>query len=326
MISESAAAPAEGAEPAPLDPRLNGALELVSDAVYVLDRDGRYLLFNRAAEAYFGVSRELVLGREIWEAFPQGRGTPFETAVRKALDEGAESRFETASAMRPNHTVELRIAPLSGVGAMVVLSDVSGRGEADQRLQLLVNELNHRVKNSMAVVQGLARQSFAASRSLEQAREDFTGRLVAFAAAHDVITEQNWEGADLRQLIERTLAGPLLVGRRVVLAGPLVRIPPKTALSLALALHELATNAFKYGALSNDEGQVRVTWTAAGSAGAIRLSLTWTESGGPPVAQPARRGFGVRLLERALGADLGGEVKLRFEPAGLVCEIEAPAS
>lgn len=326
MTSERAVSPSPSADGPPLDPRLAEALELVSDAVYVLDREGRYVVFNRAAEQYFGASRELVLGREIWEVFPQGRGTPFEAAVRRALEEGAETRFETASAVRPNHTVELRIAPLTGVGVAVALCDVSGRSEADQRLQLLVNELNHRVKNSMAVVQGLARQSFAASRSLEQARDDFTGRLVAFAAAHDVITEQNWEGADLRQLIERTLAGQLLADRRVVLEGPQVRISPKTALSLSLALHELVTNAFKYGALSNDEGQVQVSWTASGAAGAVRLHLIWAESGGPPVAQPERRGFGVRLLERALAVDLGGQVRLRFEPTGLVCEIEAPAS
>lgn len=325
MTTEPAVSPAMPAGDALLDHRLAQALELVSDAVYVLDREGRYLVFNQAAEQYFGVSRDLVLGRPIWEVFPQGRGTPFEAAIRRALDEGAESRFETASAVRPSHTVELNVAPLTGVGVTVALSDVSGREAADQRLQLLVNELNHRVKNSMAVVQGLARQSFAASRSLEQAREDFTGRLVAFAAAHDVITEQNWEGADLRQLVERTLAG-LLANGRVVLEGPHVRISPKTALSLSLAPHELATNAFKYGALSNDEGRVRVSWTAAGAAGAIRLHLTWTERGGPPVAEPERRGFGVRLLERALAVDLGGQVKLGFELAGLICEIEAPAS
>lgn len=326
MTSEPAVSSAPAPVEPPLDPRLAEALDLVSDAVYVLGRDGRYLVFNRAAEHYFGASRELVLGRDIWEVFPQGRGTPFEAAIRRAMEEGAESRFEAASAVRPNYTVEVRIAPLTGVGVAVALSDVSGRHAADQRLQLLVNELNHRVKNSMAVVQGLARQSFAASRSLEQAREDFTGRLVAFAAAHDAITEQNWEGAHLRQLIEHTLAGQLLESGRMVLEGPHVRIAPKTALSLALALHELATNAFKYGALSTDEGQVRVNWTVAGAAGAIRLHLTWAESGGPPVAQPERRGFGVRLLERALAVDLEGQVRLRFEPAGLVCEIEAPAS
>lgn len=326
MTSEPAASPDALPPQPPLDPRLAEALELVSDAVYVLDREGRYLVFNRAAEQYFGASRDLVLGRPIWEVFPQGRGTPFESAIRKALDEGIESRFETPSAMRPNHLVELRIAPLTGVGVTVALSDISGRDAADQRLQLLVNELNHRVKNSMAVVQGLARQSFAASRSLDQAREDFTGRLVAFAAAHDVITEENWEGADLRQLVERTIAGQLLANGRVALEGPHVRISPKTALSLSLALHELATNAFKYGALSNDEGRVRVSWTAAGAAAAIRLHLTWAEAGGPPVVQPERRGFGLRLLERALAVDLGGQVKLRFEPAGLVCEIEAPVS
>jgi PAS domain S-box-containing protein len=309
----------------PVGERLAQALEHVSDAYYALDRDWRYVIFNRAAEQFFGLSRDLVLGRDMWEVFPQGRGGPFEEALRAAMDQGLTRIAETDSVLRPGHRVALTVAPLPDIGVAVILNDVTERQQADERMRLMVGELNHRVKNSMAVVQAIARQTFAASTSLEQAREDFTSRLVALGQAHDVVTAQEWEGADLRELVGRTLAGQLQ-GRRLTAEGPLIRIPPRMGVNLALGLHELATNAIKHGALSNEHGQVRLTWSCDGTAGAVRLRLRWAESGGPPVIPPRRQGFGTRLLERALATDLGAEVRLRYEPAGLVCDIEAPVA
>lgn len=209
--------------------------------------------------------------------------------------------------------------PLRLLGATV---DITDRKRAELHLRLLVNELNHRVKNSLATIQAIAAQSFNASRSLAQAQEAFSSRIVALAEAHDLLTRENWEGAELHDLTSRLV---LLHGgaARFELIGPAIRLSPRTALSLSMALHELATNAVKYGALSTPEGRVTIRWDLAPGPGAERLDLTWTESGGPPVTPPSRRGFGSRLIERGLAAELSGEASIRFEPDGVVCHIRA---
>lgn len=209
--------------------------------------------------------------------------------------------------------------PLRLLGATV---DITDRKRAELHLRLLVNELNHRVKNSLATIQAIAAQSFNASRSLAQAQEAFSSRIVALAEAHDLLTRENWEGAELHDLASRLA---LLHGgaARFELIGPAVRLSPRAALSLSMALHELATNAVKYGALSTPAGRVTLQWNLTPGPGAERLDLTWTESGGPPVTPPTQRGFGSRLIERGLAAELSGEAAIRFEPDGVVCHIRA---
>ncbi|MBU4436227.1 MAG: PAS domain-containing protein [Alphaproteobacteria bacterium] len=200
--------------------------------------------------------------------------------------------------------------------------DITERKRAETHLRLLVNELNHRVKNSLATIQAIAAQSFNGTHSLPQAREAFSNRIVALAEAHDLLTRENWESAELHELASNLA---LLHGgaARFSLIGPSVRLSPRAALSLSMALHELATNAVKYGALSVPEGRVTIAWDMAPSDGAERLDLTWTETGGPPVTPPSRRGFGSRLIERGLAAELSGEAVIRFEPQGVVCQIRA---
>jgi PAS domain S-box-containing protein len=214
--------------------------------------------------------------------------------------------------------------PLRVVGATV---DITDRKRAELHLRLLVNELNHRVKNTLATIQAIAGQTFHAARSLPQAQEAFSARIVALAEAHDLLTRENWEGAELTDVLARlqTLHG---APERFSLAGPSVRLAPRMALSLSMALHELATNAVKYGALSMPSGRVRIDWSVApgaraGTGGGPRLLLTWRESGGPPVLPPTRRGFGSRLIERGLAAELSGEANIDFLPEGVLCRIEA---
>ena len=214
--------------------------------------------------------------------------------------------------------------PTRVVGATV---DITERKKAELHLRLLVNELNHRVKNSLATIQAIAAQTFHAARSLPQAQEAFSARIVALAEAHDLLTRENWEGADLSDLLTRLEAlhgGPLHadVGR-FVFSGPPVRLSPRMALSLSMALHELATNAVKYGALSIPTGQVRIAWSVASGPVHPRLTLTWTESGGPAVSPPTRRGFGSRLIERGLASELSGEAHIDFLPHGVVCRVSA---
>jgi len=209
--------------------------------------------------------------------------------------------------------------PARVVGATV---DITDRKRAELHLRLLVNELNHRVKNSLATIQAIAAQTFHAARSLPQAQEAFSARIVALAEAHDLLTRENWEGADLLDLLGRLEAlhgGP----ERFLTEGGSVRLSPRMALSLSMALHELATNAVKYGALSTREGQVRIAWTVVAGGAHPRLVLTWTELGGPAVSPPSRRGFGSRLIERGLAAELSGEARIDFQPDGVVCRIEA---
>jgi len=205
------------------------------------------------------------------------------------------------------------------VGAVVNITD---RKRSELHLRLLINEMNHRVKNSLATIQAIAAQSFNGSHPLPQAQEAFTNRIIALAEAHDLLTHENWEGADLYDVAER-LAALHGGAARFELSGPAVRLSPKTALSLSMALHELATNAIKYGALSTPAGRVRIAWDFAPGDGAERLDLTWTERGGPPVAPPAERGFGSRLIERGLAAELSGSAAIDFLPDGVVCRIQA---
>ncbi|HEX8578082.1 MAG TPA: sensor histidine kinase, partial [Allosphingosinicella sp.] len=205
------------------------------------------------------------------------------------------------------------------IAQLAVSRDISQRKKAEEHQRLLINELNHRVKNTLALVQGLALQSFRDGRDPAEARTAFQHRLAALAAAHDLLTRESWEGATLRGLAEGALGHLIGQERRVEISGPDVTLGPKAAVSLVMALHELSTNASKYGALSVPSGRVTVAWTLDGD----RLRLEWREQGGPPVTAPGRRGFGLRMIERALAADLGGGVAMEFEPTGLICRIEA---
>lgn len=207
------------------------------------------------------------------------------------------------------------------LGMIGVNVDITERQEAERGRELLVAELNHRVKNTLAVVQAIAHQTFRSSASPIEARKSFEGRLTTLSAAHNLLTQTNWERVPLKELADLTLGGSGTNANRISISGPNILLPPKEAVSIAMALHELCTNAVKYGALSNDEGRITVTWAQPKSD---HLELRWVESGGPPVVSPTHRGFGSLLLERTLAQDLEGEVKIEFRPEGLVCSIVAP--
>ncbi|MFE1597289.1 sensor histidine kinase [Methylobacterium sp. ID0610] len=203
--------------------------------------------------------------------------------------------------------------------------DVTERRRSEDHLRLLIHELNHRVKNTLATVQSIAMQSLRLlhGREASSAREAFVARLIALARAHDVLTRESWEGADLGEVVAGATApleGPHGRRARFRVEGPPLRLPPRMALSIAMALHELGTNAVKYGALSTVEGQVSISWSIA--EGELRLS--WRESGGPPVTAPERTGFGSRLIGQSLARELAGSVSLDYAREGVVCTIRAP--
>jgi two-component sensor histidine kinase len=162
---------------------------------------------------------------------------------------------------------------------------------------------------------------------MEQVREDLEGRLFALSRVHDVLTRENWNGANLREVVEQAVEPYRRADDgRFHLAGEDARLSPRMALAIALALQELATNAVKYGALLNATGVVRITWTITGAAANRRLMLCWEEAGGPVVDPPTRRGFGSRLIERSFAMELGGQARLEFPPEGVRCTIDAPVS
>jgi PAS domain S-box-containing protein len=296
-------------------------LESISDAFYAVDREWRLTYVNRIAEQWWGRSREELLGQVFWNAFPQTKGSRSHAAHLEAAAERKVVRLETVSPVI-GRWVDVSIFP-SGAGLSVYFRDITERKHAEERQRLLVNELNHRVKNSLAVVQAIARQTLREGRDMVEAREALSARLVALAAAHDVLIQENLSGSDLTDVIERTVLAQLDRPERVRLEGPHVEAPAHAALSLSLALHELATNALKYGALSTAAGRVEVSWRVAEGNGARWLHLRWAECGGPQVKPPSRRGFGSRLIERALAVELGGAVRLDFDPDGVICEIDA---
>jgi PAS domain S-box-containing protein len=246
-----------------------------------------------------------------WAA-ARAAGVSYEIECRYRRRDGAY-RWYLARA-EPLKTAEGRITGWVGSS-----SDIHDRVRAEDQQRLLINELNHRVKNTLATVQSLATQSAAQGRTTAEYRQLFEGRLLSLSAAHDLLTATNWEGVSLPDLVARAIE-PWAGGHRFSLSRAPVWLSPRQALSISLALHELATNAAKYGALSSPAGHVAIAWEMAGD----QLRLHWQERGGPTVNPPVQRGFGSRLLERSIGHELGAQVELAFPPAGVEYKLVLP--
>ena len=197
--------------------------------------------------------------------------------------------------------------------------------QAESHRALLIDELNHRVKNTLAVVQAIAARTFAGIPATSAARQAFEARLIALAQAHNVLSDEHWEAASLHDILAAVLKPHALRGReRFVIDGPDVRLAPQTAIALGMALHELATNAAKYGALSTSQGRVFINWSLIEAADGPHVALTWREAGGPAVRPPERRGFGTTLIERGFSGESGGAAVLQYEPDGLTATFDVP--
>ncbi|MBG0792052.1 response regulator [Methylocystis sp. H62] len=210
---------------------------------------------------------------------------------------------------------------ITAVGCWAI--DISDRKRAEEHKELLIHELDHRVKNTLTIVQSIASQTFKGAQVGQIKVDDFSSRLCALSDAHDVLTRGHWIAADLRELVVNAAQLHGAAGRFSV-EGPNLKLKPKAALALAMGLHELSTNAVKYGALSNKEGQVNVCWSIDPTADLPLLHLRWKEKGGPSVAPPMHRGFGSKLLEKLLASDLQGTISLDFAPDGVTCAVSAP--
>ncbi|HET6520013.1 MAG TPA: HWE histidine kinase domain-containing protein [Geminicoccaceae bacterium] len=249
-----------------------------------------------------------------------------EAVNRKLAVEVAEHRRTEAALDRARAELEEKVgertAALSRANELLQ-REIDERRRAQEQQQLLLRELNHRVRNTLATVQSLVTQTLLSSPAPEAFAEAFTGRLMALAHVHTALTQSNWRGATLRGLALAELAPYRSSEGRdnVAIEGDAVSLPPQPALALSLALHELATNAAKHGALSVPEGRVGLSWSVRDTPDGAQLAVEWVESGGPPVAPPSRRGFGTRLIERIVAHELGGSSRLEFREEGVRCEV-----
>ncbi len=305
-------------------------LDALPAAIYTTDADGRLTFFNQASVDLSG--RTPVLGNDAWSVAgklfrPDGTPIAYEDCpIAVALKTGQPVRGTEKIVERPDGT-RVPVLPYPTplydtdgrmVGAVNMLVDITERKQAEEQKTLLLRELAHRINNTFAVILAIAQQSLRASYSAEDFAATFTGRLQALAQAHNLLLAKDWTGADLGDLAKGQLAPFCFdVEERCVIEGPKVRLLPAQVIALGVVLHELGTNAAKYGALSNNSGRVALNWTAKDG----RVRLTWTERNGPKVAPPERKGLGSKLIERGLPA---ATIDWRFEPDGVVCIIDLP--
>ena len=321
------------APPSPQPDLTLDVLGLVADSVICTDESGRILVFNPAAERSFGYRASEVIGHPVEILLPESDRAQHVHQVRGfASKEGAVYRLMgdlrevrgrrkngevfPAEATLSRHTVEGRTV------LAVVHRDITERKELEELREAASRELDHRLRNVLSVVHSLISISAASAGTVEEFRESLTGRLTALAATQSALRF----GAQRRTSLSDLLLAELTQyqtpdGAKIVLEGPPVSVGPGAAQLLALAVHELATNASKYGALSTAGGRVAVTSAFEGEAGAGPLVIQWREDGGPPVTPPERQGFGTRLITQVVARALRADVAMDFRPQGLVCRM-----
>ncbi|EIM29363.1 sensor histidine kinase [Microvirga lotononidis] len=297
-------------------------------------------VFELVNEAYYQlVGRREIIGKPLLEALPEVADQGFIELLDNVyrtkepfVGHGISVYLQRDASKDPEERfVDFVYQPIrDGDGQITGIfaegSDVTERVRSEEHQRLLLNELNHRVKNTLATVQSITSQTLRMAGSTKGAQEAIESRLFALSRAHDVLTRENWDGAWIKEVVRHAMQPFQTTGHsRIHCHGHDVRLPPNTTLALAMVLQELATNAVKYGSLSNETGEVQISWHVDRSRERPHLLLTWEEKGGPPVAPPSRRGFGTRLVERSLAqGHLAGEAKIDFCESGVVCTIDAP--
>jgi PAS domain S-box-containing protein len=308
---------------------LAAIVESSEDAIISKDLDGTIRSWNGSAEKLFGYTASEIIGKSILTIIPPERlceETEIITRIRKG--ERVE-HYETMRRRKDGSLVDLSltVSPMfdrdgNVVGASKIARDITERRQLERVKEHLINEIKHRVKNTLGTVQAMATQTFRKAPAEE--RNLFVGRIHALADAHDVLTQRNWGNVSLSELVTRLLHPFVdIKQKRMSVDGPNTEISPNRALLLAMVLHEMGTNAIKFGALSNDAGTVEVVWDLVHGPDGRRLKLVWTERGGPPVTPPERKGFGSRMIEHAIRGEQGIS-EFVFDPAGLVCRIDMP--
>jgi two-component sensor histidine kinase len=323
---------AAGAGLADNDDVLRGVLDGCGDCIKILDLDGQLQFMSEGGKRVMEVEDFGKLKGCPWPDFWAGAGNADARAAVETAKSGGTARFKGAANTakgNPRHW-DVQVSPIFGMDGkpshiLSISRDITELAEFQEQQKVLTAELQHRIKNSLAMVAAIANQTIRGD-DMEAARKAFTARLITLSHAHDILVQTSWVSAPIKDVIEGALAPHRSDEKRIKVSGPAMLLPPKPALAIALAVHELATNAAKYGALSNNEGRVDIVWKtdAAGAEPVFRFS--WVEQGGPPVVEPeqSQRGFGTRLIERMLKNDFDGEVVLDFKADGLVCILRAP--
>lgn len=302
-----------------------------ADFVGMARTDGSVFYMNDAAKRLVGLEGADITRLTIADFFPPEQVETVAREVLPAVDRDGQwvgeldfRHFRTGELIPVLYSV-FPVTDATGalIGYGTVTRDFRERRRAEDDMRLMNGELAHRLKNVLAVVQSVAAQTLRGVPEAEAASRNLSARLVALGAATDVLTGTSWRSADLRELATRALSPHGRIGERLLLSGPAVTLRPELTVAFALALHELATNAAKYGALSNDIGTVTLAWSVDGDGDDGVLAVSWREQGGPPVTPPERKGFGSVLIERSLRSYFSGKAATDYRPDGLVFELEA---
>ena len=301
--------------------------EQAQDMIFTADLDQKITAANPATARAVGLTPEQALGRSITEFLVPGDEQISSAMLAQKLARGGTTQYEVRLRTPSGEPLLLEVnstlwsdADGRPKGLHGIARDITARRAFEQRQRVLIDELNHRVKNTLALVQGLALQSFRPDRDAGDAQRTFQDRLATLAGAHDLLTHANWEGVPLEAVVRPVLkAYDDPPGRLRIEGAPLI-LRPKAAVSMSLVVHELATNAARHGALSVPDGRVSVGW----QLDETQILFRWTEEGGPPTEAPARRGFGLKMIERALVNDLAATVEMDFAPQGFALVVRAP--
>jgi PAS domain S-box-containing protein len=312
---------------------LSGILASSTDAIKVLDLDGRMTFLSKGGLRAMEVADFGEIAGQRWADLWTGDGRIEAENALQSARRGADSAFvgKSDTFLGASRWWHVSVSPIFGADGkpdriLAVSRDTTALAEAREQQEMLNAELGHRLKNLLALVQSIASQSFRHGGDLPEISAAFTARLQALGTASDVLTAHAWKSATLQAAIDAGLVSVDGLRQRIGMSGPKVLLEAPVALALTLAVHELATNACKYGALSNDAGTVAITWhyTPVENDDHGRLNLTWQESGGPTVAPPTRRGFGSTMIGRSLRSYFRGETTLDFESSGVVFTVDAP--
>jgi len=302
-------------------------IESSGDAIVSKNLDGIITSWNSGAEHIFGYLAEEIIGKPITILIPSDRQKEEETIIERIRHGQRVEHYETVRQRKNGSLIDvsLTISPVKNaqgkiIGASKIAREITERKRSDAQMVNLAREAEHRTKNILATVQATVR--FPHSNTPDDLKALIEGRINALAKIHTLFVESRWTGAELRSLVRQELLPYREDSEtRVRIDGPEVMLEPNRAQMVAMSLHELATNAAKYGSLSVADGRVEIAWSCTADG---RLSLRWTESGGPAVTQPTRAGFGTRIMEKIIGGQLGGEVRFNWRNQGLICEIALP--
>lgn len=300
-------------------------------AIISMDLNGLVTIWNEGAVRILGWTEDEMLGQPAGTFFTdedQRNAIP-QQEMRDALEHGRGNderwhlRKDGSTFWASGEMMVLRSEGGVPEGFLKILRDRTEERQSQERQKLLMHELNHRLKNTLSVIQSIVTQSLRGASSVDEVASTLQDRISAYSRAHDILMHEDWSSTDLKTVVESAVSSLGLEGSpRFLSSGPNVKLDPQAALAISLVLHELGTNARKYGALSNTDGLITMRWTAKKDSGEPLVEATWAESGGPPVVPPSKKGFGSRLISVSLASF--GELSVDYLETGLVVKLRAP--